>query len=214
MIATWTYFILQIIPQTDSTGGPSLQSAETNGQLCTVPLVLLIQKTLPQFAWLGNFLTAFVLISLSVSFISVGSALKQQIDGYIKAFRFDLKTEGSYVHDIVGKNLPQNIIYLFEFSLYLFSYATIIIIALINPSGLFLILERSSSLSLNITTGIFISLAFIISRKKKTKISLPIFWFVGEFTVWFVMFYFLIAIIWDIVSSIGLLYFTTSPSPF
>jgi len=154
------------------------------------------------------------LISLSVSFISVGSALKQQIDGYIKAFRFDLKTEGSYVHDIVGKNLPQNIIYLFEFSLYLFSYATIIIIALINPSGLFLILERSSSLSLNITTGIFISLAFIISRKKKTKISLPIFWFVGEFTVWFVMFYFLIAIIWDIVSSIGLLYFTTSPSPF
>lgn len=152
----WTYFILKCVPQYAAPARPSLLNAEMNGELATIPLVKIIQSREPELMWIAVAMTIFIVYSLSVSFLTVGSALKQQVDGYIKWFQREMHREGSYLN-IVTRNIPL-MTYIVEFLAYSINYVVVLVVAITNGKAMFLVLEGFVSLCLNMVSGVFMSI--------------------------------------------------------
>ena len=79
----WANFITDTVPQ--SGGNVSLAAAAANGEISTVPLIEVIHSSYPQYSWIGTVVGIFVLISVSVSFMALGTGLKHVIDGVVLA---------------------------------------------------------------------------------------------------------------------------------
>jgi len=89
----WSAFILGIVPQTEAiavadtahpqlaTLGVSLEQAERDGEISTVPAVKVIGALRPELGWVSTSVTAFILLSVTVSFVTIGTGLKHVLDG-------------------------------------------------------------------------------------------------------------------------------------
>jgi amino acid permease len=102
----WCYFIIRSVPQrATSAGSPSLLKSERNGDISTIPLIEVIKTKYPEFQWISILTDIFITISITVSFITVGSGFKQQrklfflkkVDGYVKSFQIAKETRGTFV---------------------------------------------------------------------------------------------------------------------
>jgi hypothetical protein len=81
----WCYFILKSVPQVgNSPNAPSLLGAELLGEISTIPLVEIIKMKHNDLSWISGFIDTFVLISISVSFITIGSGFKQYRNIFVK----------------------------------------------------------------------------------------------------------------------------------
>jgi hypothetical protein len=198
----WTYFILRTIPQYSAGTLPSLQGSEKMGELATIPLVKIIQSQQPGLFWIAVAVTIFIVFSLSVSFLTVGSALKQQVDGYAKYIVREINRHESFWWKL-DQNIPY-FAYIAEGSIYLVSYVIILIVALTSGKGLFIVLEKFVSFCMNMVSGVFMSFIFLISRTKKYAIDIPVsMWsWLGDGLAVITMLYFLVAVVWDIVVTI------------
>jgi len=96
----WAYFVLEIVPQTPALGiragirhpelsglDISLQRSREHGEISTVPVTEIINTGYPQYNWISLTVTIFIVLSVSVSFITIGTGMKHVLDGMGKSER-------------------------------------------------------------------------------------------------------------------------------
>eukprot|EP01132_Coremiostelium_polycephalum_P003086 gene3086-3857_t len=86
----WCWFLLRIIPQVPNPSNPempSLQVSAEEGQIATIPLMHVIKLYYPQFLWIARIVDIFMVISITISFITVGNGFKHTLDGFSQTWR-------------------------------------------------------------------------------------------------------------------------------
>jgi amino acid permease len=179
----WAAFILHIVPQTEYDAihdvahpqlanlGVSLEQAEVAGEIATIPTVAIIKAVTPQFFWVALTVSVFILLSVSVSYLTVGTGLKHVLDGMARQWSLhNLSSTG----DVKGiepdsrgcrawcvRTLP----WLWTESgtrwfYYLFWFGLVLAVALVNPQGFLIVLEVFTSFALNVESGFLIGVMF------------------------------------------------------
>jgi len=109
--------------------------SQLSGEISTKPLLNIIAKTSSQFSWLGILINIFIMASITVSFVTVGTAMKHVLDGFVCSLTVKLKaTAGTFLKDFVINlhiNWKNGIVYFFFFGL-------VLLLAQIFPKGFFL----------------------------------------------------------------------------
>ncbi|KAG7280740.1 hypothetical protein CRUP_037670 [Coryphaenoides rupestris] len=108
----WCWAVLEIVPQTSWDGvaphtnsshiavtpvSPpppeysyiSLEAAEKAGEISTIPLTKIIMERHKAYCWVSELIQVFIAISITVSFLVMGSALKHTIDGLVSSLWTD-----------------------------------------------------------------------------------------------------------------------------
>jgi amino acid permease len=297
----WAASILSIVPQTSAeaisqgfAGGASasLEYALQTGQISTIPLTLVIGSKFPSFSWISTCVSVFIALSISVSYIIMGTGLKSVLEGMAssKQWRFDgdeglhegivagavegprSRSSSSFVNTPIQENngnssqtstIPQShaltrmrtaarlvfvanqIIdsfwaavskvlglvtsFISQFGhlalvacarrvpfirtevgrrrlLYVFSFGLVIMISQLNPGGFLSSLEIFTSLALNISSGVLVSLMFSAAVLRSdtlsfspTRIPWPLPSYLRDFLPAFVLVSFSLAVGWDIL---------------
>lgn len=90
---------------------------------------------------------------------------------------------------------------MFQFFLYIVSFAFVLVIAQVNPSQFFIVMEVFTSAALNLESGFFVAIMlFISTRKDNAAVNIPVplpRWMIH--TLWVVAAYFLFAVAYDII---------------
>ncbi|KAF2071012.1 hypothetical protein CYY_007672 [Polysphondylium violaceum] len=87
---TWCWFLLGIIPQLPNPNDPampSLEAAAESGSIATIPLMKMVKLYYPQFLWITRLIDIFIVVSITISFITVGSGFKHTLDGFSQTWR-------------------------------------------------------------------------------------------------------------------------------
>ncbi|CAF0918811.1 unnamed protein product [Rotaria sordida] len=180
---------------------PSLQRAELNGEISTVPLSKILETDDYKFFQYVSFIVQlFIVISISVSFMTMGSALHHTIKGVVDSFwnptieaETSLTKYGNIFQYITVRRIIQCI-----FSLIIFSI--VFGIAMSNPKGFKSILEQAGSLFQNIEMGIFLAIMiYKVTATEYRRYVLPFQlpqWFITF--QWIIPIYFGFAVIYDI----------------
>jgi len=195
LIVLWTYFVMKAVPQTDpSDENPSLLGAAENGCISTIPLTEIIDQQTPNLAWIANIVEGFIIISVTISFITVGSGMKNFIDGYISSF---IKKNPVTLFRNLPTWLPPSIIY--KSLAYFISFGISLAVALGKPACFLVIMEYFTSMALNLENGAFIAYMVLVSSKYKiAKIPLPLpkFWMTK--LTFAVAAFFLLTVVYDL----------------
>ncbi|KAJ9471168.1 hypothetical protein DIPPA_13992 [Diplonema papillatum] len=167
----WTACLLAIVPQTAPPGEPSLSHAYRQNDISSVPLLEYLAKAYPQFTFVAVLVNVFIIISVTVSFISLGLGLKHYVDGALtsalllhgepnnaRISSYSLLSTwlgcttlaGVSPNILVSRGTLTNLAYLL-------SFGTILIIALFFSRSLYVVLEVFNSALLNIETGLFMA---------------------------------------------------------
>lgn len=203
----WVLFILKIVPQTGPR--PSLEYSNDNGEIATISLIEIIQKDFPEYNWLAVVVQVFIMISITVSFITISSGMKHMLDGYVKSFTTVVSTTDGRMSRLAAwleHKSPKGIFsratlqpLVLQFSLYIGFFAAILIVAFFNPKSFLNVMEVFTSMSLNMEAGLFIAIMMFRSRSiakfKDVKIPLPMSKYLAM-TVWPVAAYFLFACVY------------------
>eukprot|EP01130_Rhizamoeba_saxonica_P017552 TRINITY_DN8535_c0_g1_i1.p1 TRINITY_DN8535_c0_g1~~TRINITY_DN8535_c0_g1_i1.p1 ORF type:complete len:508 (-),score=66.93 TRINITY_DN8535_c0_g1_i1:15-1538(-) len=192
----WCYFILGVVPQVS--GDISLLNAQRNGSISTVPLIEIIRRDHPQFGWAAYTVDIFIIVSITVSYITLGTGMRHVLDG----FALGLRGDAGNTNEIIGK-IKQFFYSLSHFKkrgvMYLFFFGIVLLIAMLNPNGFLLTIEKATSLALNLESGFFIG--YMIHKARESTIPIP---FELPAIVYncryLVMAYFLFAVAYDLVS--------------
>ncbi|KAL4630764.1 hypothetical protein GN956_G16373 [Arapaima gigas] len=180
----------------------SLEEAEEAGEIATIPLTKIIIQKYSRFSWVAELVQTFIAVSVSVSFLVMGSAMKHTTvlltSGHFKASfqkRRCKKLHCSVV--FVSSSLSNGFMCFLAFGL-------IFIVASFDPKGFVTILDKVVSFSLNTEVGLFIFLMLRRSRSEPYKdLSVPL--PMGErlFSLyWLLPLYFLFAVGYDVVESL------------
>lgn len=181
----WCWAVIEIVPQhctpmigtNQSSHSPvpcnSLKSAKENGEISTEPLTRIIRHKHPSFLWVAIVVEVFIMISITVSFMTMGTAMHHTICGIVesnlpKCFSSKYTEESKKKVDI-GKKCTSSFISLILFGI-------IFIIAMLNPKGFLDVMEKFTSSALN-GVNILIFTMFLTTRNKensKLKIPLPL----------------------------------------
>ncbi|KAJ8278825.1 hypothetical protein COCON_G00058910 [Conger conger] len=223
----WCWAVLEIVPQMSvqkaledgiwnkSASPPtytliysnvSLEQSERAGEIATIPLTKIINQKYSRFSWVAELIQTFIAISLTVSFLVMGSAMKHTIDGLV-ATHWDMDAEGtsrswekSLPHFLQGCNTRR----LANGFMSLLAFGLIFLVAVCDPKGFVVMLDKVVSFSLNTEVGLFISLMLRTSRSdafKHLSVPLPVsermFWLHRILPV-----YFLFAVGYDVFSSL------------
>jgi hypothetical protein len=107
--------------------------------------------------------------------------MKHMLDGYIKSFHSYISKEdnkiGMKIESYLKKFTNHPFYYLgiiFQFSLYIICWGTVLVIAMINPRSFLTILEVFTSLALNLESGVFIAFMLYTSRKMSVSKNIEI----------------------------------------
>jgi amino acid permease len=216
----WCLFVLMTVPQHGEDGANTLEQAAIDGDISTIPLSRIIEEEHSQFAWIGILVDTFVLLSVTVSFTTMGRAMVHVLEGF--AVQWERKTRHLGDQETAASTLStgrlascnawwSQIWALLDARvrwnwrrvlLGVVAYTSVVIFALLNPDFFFIILGRVTSLALNCESGLFISImlqrALLEPASKRVPAPLP--WGAGVAAV-FVTVYFGTAIIYDFLLS-------------
>lgn len=218
LIVLWTLFVMLAVPQTGP--APSLEEAADKGCISTIPLTEVIRDTQPDLEWIAKIVEVFIVVSISISFITVGSGLKNFLDGY--AFTFSSKIQASAENGsglamkITGffDNVQARSLHLSWFSvetglkivLYLISFGLSIGFAVGKPACFLVMLEYFASFALNLEAGLFIALMAVVSsrygRNLSSYIPLPLPQPFASRFAYVLGSFFLAAVVYDVVDVI------------
>ena len=199
----WCNFVLEIVPQSLSSGSEvgeriqklialglenaTLEHAALNGQISTLPLTDIIKHDprLSEWAWVAPLVDGFIVVSVSVSFITLGTGLKHVLDGIVfsRIDRRENSNDGAGAGAGAGAGFGKKrstctrcgdrldpplactplrscvkTVFAFSILLYGLGFGLILLIAVSNPKGFLDIIEIFGSLALNIECGIFVCL--------------------------------------------------------
>eukprot|EP00049_Salpingoeca_infusionum_P024728 m.16780 g.16780 ORF g.16780 m.16780 type:complete len:657 (+) comp7236_c0_seq1:141-2111(+) len=177
----WAFFIVDAVPldgpppchQDVSNGTISLTCSASHDEISTQPLVDVIDRKFPSLLWLGELVGSFILVSITVSYMTIGSAMKHMLDGQSRTHSPDGISDDGTLYakcwmcfpESARTELVQRLLY------YLFWFTLVLIIAQVNPQGFLMVLEIFTSLSLNIEAGAGVCLLFYIARKQDMDIK-------------------------------------------
>mmetsp|Transcript_29296 Transcript_29296/g.41246 ORF Transcript_29296/g.41246 Transcript_29296/m.41246 type:complete len:528 (-) Transcript_29296:60-1643(-) len=192
LIVLWTFFIMKAVPQTsEDDDSPSLSSANENGCISTIPLVEILQDDEDgnsSFGWIATIVQVFIMISVTVSFIAVGSGLKNFLDGQALFF----------VDNIPWNTIPvirrYNPLIIIKIFMYVFSFGSCLAIALGKPSCFLVILEYFTSMALNLENGAFIAWMLYISSQYQKTVPAPVSPGLAKYSSLAVAIFFLLAV--------------------
>lgn len=142
----------------------SLQRAAENGEISTVPLTEILAQDHPQFKWVAILIQLFIIISVTVSYLTLGSALKHSFLGWLD----DLMSWGRHLTEerpTVSSRLrllPRN---MFRPILTLLLFGAVFGVAMANPKGFVTMLDKIASLLINLLAGLFV---FLMIRKSRS----------------------------------------------
>lgn len=215
----WCYFVLQIVPQKGETN--SLEAAKKLGQISTGPVINIIEKDHPQYAWMAKLVSAFVTLSVTVSYVTMSSGMKHMLDGYVKTFHAWHTAASEEGNSRVLKYMlmiktPFDKIRRFDqtkfldifmqISLYVVTFGLVWLFAQVNYHAFFMFLEVFTSCALNLESGFFVAFMLFVSRKAinskgyQLSVTLPS-WFVQP-AIWIVGAYFMFAVAYDFVYTV------------
>ncbi|XP_069578455.1 uncharacterized protein [Brachyistius frenatus] len=232
----WCWAVLEIVPQTSlperrtaaettarpdssSPSGPpsslspllytniSLEESEKAGEIATIPLTKIINERYSAYSWVAELIQVFIAISVTVSFLVMGSAMKHTIDGLVgslwstrlewlsKAWERNLPNKH---HTCSARSVAKGLMSLLGFSV-------IFIVSMGDPRGFVIMLDKVVSFSLNTEVGLFIFIMLRESREDRFQqlaIPLP----VGDcvFSLsWLLPTYFLFAVTYDVLETLA-----------
>ncbi|XP_074657904.1 uncharacterized protein LOC141910911 [Tubulanus polymorphus] len=222
----WCWAVLDIVPQLSGCSTPhqqantstdvhpvcianiSLARSNQEGEISTIPLIKILHKFYPRYDWVAFLIELFILISITVSFLTIGGAMHHTLKGIVDSVWGKTK-ESTYTSAIMNTNsklcsrfcstqcLCRSIFSLLGFGL-------VFGVAMLNPKGFESMLEKIASSVLNLEAGFFVFFMIRNSRiveQGKLKLPLPLpncfYWLQYTLPV-----YFCFAIVYDIYRTI------------
>ncbi|XP_051874580.1 uncharacterized protein si:ch211-51h4.2 [Pristis pectinata] len=187
----------------------SLEASEKAGEIATVPLTKIIMEQYRKFAWVAWFTEIFITVSITVSFLVLGSAMKHTLQGWVDSF-WNRKCENT------SEQCEKSCLQLFKIKslksvtqglVCLLGFGIIFVVALSNPKGFVVVLDKVASFALNLEAGLFIFLMVRNARSEPYKhITVPLPVSPRIFLLhWLLPVYFLFAVGYDICQSLTLL---------
>ena len=204
----------------------TLEYAASHGQISTLPLTDIIKHDprLSEWVWVAPLVDAFIVVSVSVSFITLGTGLKHVLDGIVFSCSESHSSSSSSNHrpggagacarcgDRVDLPLPcpslracVSTVLAMTTVLYGLGFGLILLVALCNPEGFLKIIEIFGSLALNVECGIFVAL---MARNSNTQvrysgkyIPLPLTPRARKVLVWFSGIMFSLAVVYDVFTA-------------
>ncbi|XP_067898338.1 uncharacterized protein si:ch211-51h4.2 isoform X1 [Heterodontus francisci] len=229
----WCWAVLNIVPQTSvrkvlfdgdlNTSMPdanqmvpgyiifysniSLEASEKAGEIATVPLTRIIMEQYRKFAWVAWFTEIFITVSITVSFLVLGSAMKHTLEGGVDSFwnrrceNASEQCERSCLQLIkIGglKSVTRGLVCLLGFGI-------IFMVSMSNPKGFVIVLDKVTSFALNLEAGLFIFLMLRNARSEPYKvITVPLPMSPRIFLLhWLLPIYFLFAVGYDIYQTLA-----------
>ncbi|XP_030228807.1 uncharacterized protein si:ch211-51h4.2 [Gadus morhua] len=229
----WCWAILEIVPQTTSSQGSvaggaaqrsnasrggnvtpfsppppeysyiSLEASENAGEIATIPLTKIIREQHKAYCWVSELIQIFIAISITVSFLVMGSAMKHTIDGLVSSFwtdRLEVLSKAwerrfsTRLHVFSAKSLASGCVSLLAFG-------TIFVISACDPRGFVVMLDKVVSLFLNTEVGLFVFAMLQASKAHRFQhlsIPLPVSRRVFSLS-WLLPVYFLFAVGYDVL---------------
>nr|CAB3266257.1 sodium-coupled neutral amino acid transporter 3-like [Phallusia mammillata] len=140
----------------------SLQGAKENGLISTVPLTQFIKKYRPDFDWIATLLQLFIMISVTVSYLTIGSAMQHTVIGavdYIIRSRRKCK-----LVNILPTFCAPNALWHIGFGV--LAFLVVFLVALSDPKGFVNILDKIVSCTVNLICGPLLFLMLVKGRSR------------------------------------------------
>ncbi|XP_019112010.1 uncharacterized protein si:ch211-51h4.2 isoform X2 [Larimichthys crocea] len=185
----------------------SLEESEKAGEIATIPLTKIINERYRMYSWVAVLIQVFIAISVTVSFLVMGSAMKHTIDGLVSSM-WGSRLE--WLSKAWERNLPnkQHICSARSMAkgfMSLLGFVVIFIVSVCDPKGFVVMLDKVVSFSLNTEVGLFVFIMLRESREDRFQhlaVPLP----VGDcvFSLsWLLPTYFLFAVSYDILQTLA-----------
>jgi hypothetical protein len=190
----WCLAVLLVVPQTSSTN--SLETAYKLGQISTVPLVSQLHQVNSVPKIVSFLVNGFICLSTTVSFLVMGSGLKNALDGLL--FRWTrLEGNGTTLMSR-WKRVGE---YKVRLGLYVSSFGLIALLAASNPHSFMRILEGFTSLCLNTEAGFFVGFMLLASSSvvSPMELKLPLRRYTISILGYFIEIFFALAMLASIV---------------
>jgi len=91
----WAASVLSLVPQTAAQAvalglspSASLESAAARGEISTVPVAAIIDARFPELRWVAASVSFFIALSVSVSYVIMGTGFKSVLEGAARHWRF------------------------------------------------------------------------------------------------------------------------------
>ncbi|XP_056590165.1 uncharacterized protein si:ch211-51h4.2 isoform X1 [Triplophysa dalaica] len=191
----------------------SLEESEKAGEIATIPLTKIITQRYSRFSWVAELIQIFITISISVSFLVMGTAMKHTIDGLVSTNWTENAEWMARIsarlspHSSQWRALAQSIQhcrrFFCGFSSFL-AFGVIFVVSACDPKGFVVMLDKVVSFSLNTEVGLFIFLMLRTSRSERFKhITVPLPVTERLFSLyWLLPIYFLFAVFYDVFQSL------------
>ncbi|XP_029563195.1 uncharacterized protein LOC115158418 isoform X1 [Salmo trutta] len=184
----------------------SLEESEKAGEIATIPLTKIISLKYRHYSWVAELIQIFIAISITVSFLVMGSAMKHTIDGLVNS-HWNTKLE--WMSKVWERTLPQSFHRcssrgLANGLISLLAFGIIFIVSSCDPRGFVVMLDKVVSFSLNTEVGLFIFVMLRASRSERFQhltVPLPVGQRVFQLH-WSLPIYFLFAVAYDVIQSI------------
>ncbi|XP_041352506.1 uncharacterized protein LOC121370986 isoform X2 [Gigantopelta aegis] len=165
-------------PREVCTGELSLESAEKNGEISTLPLTKILHRYHPSKDWVAFLIELFIVISILVSYLTIGTALHHTLSGWVESCWMDgtfsrfipNNKDSTFCSCINGKWLCMVVISLLAF-------CVVFAVAMLDPQGFVDILEKFASFTLNLQAGVYIFMMLLRANNQENRnvmVPLPI----------------------------------------
>ncbi|CAL8269280.1 unnamed protein product [Arctogadus glacialis] len=163
----------------------------------------IIREQHKAYCWVSELIQIFIAISITVSFLVMGSAMKHTIDGLVSSFwtdRLEVLSKAwerrfsTRLHVFSAKSLASGCVSLLAFG-------TIFVISACDPRGFVVMLDKVVSLFLNTEVGLFVFAMLQASKAHRFQhlsIPLPVSRRVFSLS-WLLPVYFLFAVGYDVL---------------
>ncbi|XP_032381446.1 uncharacterized protein LOC116695344 isoform X2 [Etheostoma spectabile] len=232
----WCWAVLEIVPQTSiperrlaaetttqpgpsNLSGPhssasrllysniSLEESERAGEIATIPLTKIINERYKAYSWVAELIQVFIAISVTVSFLVMGSAMKHTIDGLVSSV---WSSRLEWLSKAWERNLPNkehicSARGMAQGFMSLLAFLVIFTVSMCDPKGFIVMLDKVVSFSLNTEVGLFVFIMLRESREDRFQhlaVPLP----VGDcvFSLsWLLPTYFLFAVTYDVLQTLA-----------
>ncbi|XP_042195306.1 uncharacterized protein si:ch211-51h4.2 isoform X2 [Callorhinchus milii] len=179
--------------------------SEMAGEIATLPLTKIIMEQYSRFAWVAWLTEIFIAVSITVSFLVLGSTMKHTLEGWVDSFwsrRCDSASEYCpRLHKMWSlKSMTKMCVSLLAFTV-------IFTVAVSDSKGFVVVLDKVASFALNLEAGLFIFLMLRNCQSEPYKhIIVPLTTSPRVFSLhWLLPIYFLFAVGYDIEESLVLM---------
>ncbi|KAM4574275.1 uncharacterized protein V3H82_008949 isoform 2-T2 [Fundulus diaphanus] len=232
----WCWAVLEIVPQTSlperrmaaastlqatssslstpsSSASPllfsniSLEESEKAGEIATIPLTKIINERYKAYSWVAELIQVFIAISVTVSFLVMGSAMKHTIDGLVSSLwssRLEWLSK-AWERNSPSKHPHCSARSLAKLGFSLLGFGIIFIVSVCDPRGFVVMLDKVVSFSLNTEVGLFVFIMLRESREDRFQhltVPLPVGDCVFSLT-WLLPTYFLFAVTYDVLQTLA-----------